>query len=238
VSLKDLLEGLGVCIDVSVVQWERIFAHNHIGFIWSEQMCPPLGGIRQIREQMGLRTLINTVEKVINPIHSNNIVIGVNHKTAMLHLVQILPKAGFITAYIVQGIEGSEDLPLYKSSALRKVTYLGDESSMIDPAMFGFHSGPLDIISKEEQLQLLQRVIAGDDSADIKAERDHVIFNTGLRLYWFDKVSSYEEGFQLARQLYFRKEAQRVLNKWVELSQAGSLKNPPLPQHINRRKSV
>jgi anthranilate phosphoribosyltransferase len=220
VSLKELLEGLGVRIDVGVIEWERIFADNHIGFIWSEQMCPPLKRIRHIREQMGLRTLVNTVEKVINPIHSNQIVIGVNHKTAMQHLVQILPKAGFQTAYIVQGIEGSEDFPIYKSSALRKVTAWGDESSLIDPAMFGFQSSPLEKISKAQQIQLLQRIIAGDSAADIKAERDHVIFNAGLRLFWFERVSSFEEGFYLAKQLYARKEAQRVLNRWVELSHA------------------
>jgi anthranilate phosphoribosyltransferase len=68
VSLKELLEGLGVHIEVGAVEWERIFADNHIGFIWSELVCPPLGKIRHSREQMGLHTLINTVEKVINPI--------------------------------------------------------------------------------------------------------------------------------------------------------------------------
>ncbi|QGQ95404.1 anthranilate phosphoribosyltransferase [Paenibacillus psychroresistens] len=222
VSLKELLEGLGVQIDVDAIEWERIFAETHIGFIWSERVCPPLRRIRHIREQMGLRTLVNTVEKVINPIHSNQIVIGVNHKTAMQHLVQIIPKAGFQTAYIVQGIEGSEDFPIYKSSALRKVTAWGDESSIIDPTMFGFHSAPLEKISKDQQIQILKRVIAGDTGADIQAERDHVIFNAGLRLFWFDRVSSYEEGFYLAKQLYARKEAQRVLTRWIELSQTKS----------------
>ena len=222
VSLKELLEDLGVRIDVTENEWERIFADNHVGFIWSELMCPPLKKIRHIREQMGLRTLLNTVEKVINPIHSNNIVIGVNHKTAMQHLVQILPKAGFQTAYIVQGIEGSEDFPISKSSALRKVTTWGDESSVIDPAMFGFQSAPLEKISKAQQIQILQRIIAGDLSEDIQAERDHVIFNAGLRLFWFERVFSFEEGFYLAKQLYARKEAQRVLNRWIELSQGGT----------------
>lgn len=222
VSLKELIEGLGVRMDVTEIEWERIFADNHIGFIWSELMCPPLKKIRHIREQMGLRTLMNTVEKVINPIHSNHIVIGVNHKTAMQHLVQILPKAGFQTAYIVQGIEGSEDFPIYKSSALRKVTAWGDESSMIDPAMFGFQSAPLEKIDKAQQIQILKRIIAGDMAEDIVAERDHVIFNTGLRLFWFERVSTFEEGFYLAKQLYARKEAQRVLNRWIELSQANN----------------
>lgn len=45
-----------------------------------------------------------------------------------------------------------------------------------------------------------------------------MIFNAGLRLYWYERVSSYEEGFQLARQLYSRKEAWKVLKKWRDMT--------------------
>lgn len=217
-SLKELLEGLGIQIELQAKEWEMIFLNINIGFIWTDLICPPFGRVRHVREQIGLRTFLNTVEKVINPVHSLNIIIGVNHKTALDHLIHLLPKSGFETAYIVQGMEGSEDLPTYKNSSIRKVTPWGDESSTIDPATFGFHGFPLEKCGKERQLQLLTRIIQGDDSPDIANERDHVIFNAGLRLYWFDKVGSYEEGFQLARSLLQRKEAQKLLNKWRDLS--------------------
>ncbi|AFH65025.1 anthranilate phosphoribosyltransferase [Paenibacillus caseinilyticus] len=217
-SLKELLEGLGVRVELEAKEWEKNFLALGIGFIWTDLICPPFGRVRHVREQVGLRTFLNTVEKVINPVHSLNMVIGVNHKTAMDHLIHLLPKSGFETAYIVQGVEGSEDLPTYKNSSIRKVTPWGDESSTIDPATFGFSGEPLEKCTKERQLELLRRIIAGDDSADIRNEREHVIFNTGLRLYWFDKVASYEEGFGLARSLLQRKEAQKLLGKWQELS--------------------
>lgn len=217
-SLKELLEGLGIQLELEARDWEKIFLSLHIGFIWTDQICPPFARVRQVREQIGLRTFLNTVEKVINPVHSMNMIVGVNHKTAMEHMIHLLPKSGFETAYIVQGIEGSEDLPIYKNSSIRKVTPWGDESSTIDPATFGFQGQPLEKCTKEQQLQLLTRIIQGDDSPDIRNEREHVIFNTGLRLYWFDKVGSYEEGFHLARSLLQRKEALKVLNKWREQS--------------------
>lgn len=217
-SVKELLEGMGVQVELEAREWEKIFLALNIGFIWTDLICPPFGRVRHIREQIGLRTFFNTVEKVMNPVHSQNIIIGVNHKTAMDHLIHLLPKSGFETAYIVQGIEGSEDLPIYKTSAIRKVTAWGDESSVIDPATFGFRGDMLEKCSKEEQLRTLSRVIAGDESDDIHNEREHVIFNAGLRLYWFDKVGSYEEGFQLARSLLQRKEALKVLDKWRDLS--------------------
>ncbi|WP_248927387.1 anthranilate phosphoribosyltransferase [Paenibacillus hamazuiensis] len=217
-SIKELLEGLGIRVELEAMSWEKIFVQLNIGFIWTDLICPPFGRVRHVREQMGLRTFLNTVEKVINPVHSLSTIIGVNHKTAMDHLIQLLPKSGFETAYIVQGIEGSEDLPIYKSSAVRKVTPWGDESTSIDPATFGFQGQPLEKMTKEDQLELIQRIVQGDDATDIRNEREHVIFNAGLRLYWFDKVASYEEGFQLARSLLQRKEALKLLNKWRELS--------------------
>lgn len=220
-SLKELLEGLGVQVELEAKEWEKIFLSLNIGFIWTDLICPPFGRVRHVREQIGLRTFFNTVEKVINPVHSMNMIIGVNHKTAMEHLIHLLPKSGFETAYIVQGIEGSEDLPIYKNSSIRKVTPWGDESSTIDPATFGFQGLPLEKCGKEQQLQQLMRIIQGDDAPDIRNERDHVIFNAGLRLYWFDKVGSYEEGFQLARSLLQRKEALKLLGKWRDMSNRG-----------------
>jgi anthranilate phosphoribosyltransferase len=218
--IKDLLSGLGIKIDIPIVLWEEIFSDINIGFIWSEKVCPPLAELRRIREEMGLRTLINTVEKAMNPIHSKNIIFGVNHRTAMERLIDILPKLGFENAYIVQGIEGSEDLPIYKNSAIRRVNRYGEELKVIDPETFGFHSDPLPKIDEKEQIRLLKQVIHCEDSPDLKILKDHVIFNAGLRLYWFDKVDSYEEGFQLATSLYERKETLKLMKKWVELTGA------------------
>ncbi|MBO9609222.1 MAG: anthranilate phosphoribosyltransferase [Paenibacillaceae bacterium] len=226
-SLKELLEDMGIDMMLGPREWETVFQQTKIGFIWSEQLCPPLGSMRRVREQMGLRTLMNTVEKALNPLHSANMVIGVNHRTAMHKLMQVLPKAGFQHAYIVQGIEGSEDVPLNKTSALRKVTTWGDESTMLDPETFGFRSRELQKIGKDEQLQLLHRIMEGDDNPGIAAEREHVVFNAGLRLYWFDKVSSYEEGFQLARQLLGRKEAAKTLRKWRDATRTAAQTNLP-----------
>ncbi|MDO3681735.1 anthranilate phosphoribosyltransferase [Paenibacillus ehimensis] len=220
-SLKSLLEGLGIQVVLGAREWETAFLQLGIGFIWTELMCPPFGRLRPVREQMGLRTLLDTVEQAMNPVHSQNIVLGVRHKTAMERLLKLLPKSGVETAYLIQGMEGTEDLPLHKNSSIRKVTPWGDEASTIDPGTFGFHGAPLEKCGKERQLELLERIVQGEEAPELRNEREHVVFNAGLRLYWFDKVGSYEEGFQLARSLLQRKEAFKLLVKWRELSGIG-----------------
>lgn len=82
-SLKDLLEGFGVNVALSGKPWETVFFQLHIGFLWTDRLCAPIGRIRQVREQLGLGTVINIVEKVINPVHSTNMIIGVQHRSAM-----------------------------------------------------------------------------------------------------------------------------------------------------------
>jgi anthranilate phosphoribosyltransferase len=217
---KELLEGLQVFTEMPVKAWETLFRRLHIGFLSTDCVCPPLGRLSRVREQVGVQSVLDAVEKAMNPVQSQHVLLGVQDRQAMERWTPILPKCGFQTAYLIQGLGGTEDLPLHKSSLVRILSAWGDESLIIDPRTFGFFSEPMPKIGKEEQLSLLLRVIQGEDSFELQKERDHVIFNAGIRLYWFDKVASYEEGFQVAASLLQRKEAWKLLVKWREQSRA------------------
>ncbi|TXK84736.1 anthranilate phosphoribosyltransferase [Paenibacillus sp. N3.4] len=228
-AMKDILESFGVAMNLSMKAWETMLFHLHIGFLPTEQLCPPIYRLKHVREQLGLPTVMNTVEKVINPVRSLNLIIGVNRRKAMESLLPISLKSGFQHIYIINGMEGSEDLPIYQNSTIRIVTPWGDESRLVEPHKFGFSSEALHPLRKEEQISLIKRIIAGEHSEELKRERDHVIFNAGLRLAWFDKVGSYEEGFQLAECLLQRKEAHKVMQRWIEQSHRWSLQEQQNP---------
>lgn len=217
-SIGRLLSGLGIHTDLMARDWESVFSAAKIGYIRTDRMCPALRGLRRVQEEVGLDTLVNNVERALNPVHSHQMIIGVRHRAGMQHLVQILPKAGFQKAVIVQGLEGSEDLPITRTSTIGFTSPYGDETAILEPATFGFAGPPLEPKPYDKQLELLERIIQGDNSPELQSERDHVLFNAGLRLYWHEKVGTYEEGFQLSRQLYARKEAWKVLKKWRELT--------------------
>lgn len=217
-SLGKLLEGLGINTDLAARDFESVFATARIGYISTESMCPAMAVIRKVQGEVGLDTFMVHVERIINPLHSRQILIGVGPKTPMAPLVQLLPKAGMQKAVIVQGLEGSEDLSLGRTSTIRIATPYSDETAILEPATFGFSGDVLEPVAYDKQLELLNRIIAGDDAPELQSEREHVIFNAGLRLYWHEKVGSYEEGFQLARQLYARKEAAKMLKRWRELT--------------------
>ncbi|NOV04087.1 anthranilate phosphoribosyltransferase [Paenibacillus planticolens] len=226
-AMQEILEGFGVAMDLAPKAWETMLFHLHIGFLQTDQLCQPLGKLKQVREQIGLRTVLNVIEKVMNPVQSMNMIIGVSQQKTMESLIPISMRSGIQNVYLVNGIEGSGDLPIYQNSTIRIVTPWGDEARVVEPQKFGFRSGPLQPMDKVDQLSMLRRIIGGENSDEVKRERDHVIFNAGLRLTWFDKVGSYEEGFQLAESLLQRKEAQKVMQKWVDQSHRFTLKDYP-----------
>ncbi len=217
-TLGGLLQGLGVQTDLAASDWEIVFAAVKIGYIRTDRMCPALGGIRRFQEEVGLDTFMGQVERILNPVHSHQMLIGAGQRFSVESLAQILPKAGIKKAFIVQGIEGSEDLSIAKTSTIRILSADIDETVILEPSTFGFSGYVLEPAPPGRQLELLERLIQGDDSPEITNEREHVIYNAGLRLYWNEKVSTYEEGFQLARELYARKEAWKVLKKWRDLA--------------------
>lgn len=213
-TIGGLLEELGISTALSARDWEYVFTAAKIGYIPTDRICPALANIAKLRDELGVDTFLNTVERLLNPVQSHQMIIGASQKAAIGPLVEILPKAGLQKAMIVHGMEGSEDVSIAKTSTIRIISPDSDETTILDPDTLGFRGEPLLPVSAEQQLVLLKRILEGDDSPDLRSERDHVIFNAGLRLYWHEKVASYEDGFQLARQLYARKEAGKTLKKW------------------------
>ncbi|RAV04028.1 anthranilate phosphoribosyltransferase [Paenibacillus sp. YN15] len=216
----ELLQGLGVQTDLAASDWESVFAAAKIGYIRTDRMCPALAGIRRFQEEVGLDTFMGQVERILNPVHSHQMLIGAGQRFSVESLVRILPKVGIKKAIIVQGMEGSEDLSIAKTSTIRTISPDTDETAILEPSTFGFSGHILESMPPSRQLEALTRLIQGDDSPELCNEREHVIYNAGLRLYWNEKVSSYEDGFQLARELYARKEAWKALKKWRDLTAA------------------
>jgi anthranilate phosphoribosyltransferase len=213
VAVKDVMNALGLTVCTTPQSLDQSLKLR-FGFVWTDKMYPVLGSMRHAREQIGVRSMINTVEKLLNPVGAKQLLFGVNHRTAMEHLVNLAPLLGFETVYVVQGIEGSEDLPIYKRSAVRKINDGGDESFIIDPALFGFHGEELPKMNLVEQVQAFQAILRGEHSALLDCIRDHVVFNAGMRMYWFGKVSGYEEGFEHARSILESGELTNTVERW------------------------
>ncbi|TMV50843.1 anthranilate phosphoribosyltransferase [Paenibacillus mesophilus] len=213
VTLHDMLREAG--IDAERLSREQsLHAARETGVLYvpAEQWCSPLKELRPIREELGMRTVLNTAEKLIDYTHSPYLVYGVYHNTVFDRLARLLVKLGYRKALIVQGPEGSEELFIDRPTRTYRVENGEFRLQMFDPETLGLDT-PLPQIewTADEQLRVSESVMRGE--ADL-AFYNLVLLNGAVRLHLAERVGSVEEGLYTCKSLLDNGQAWSVYARW------------------------
>lgn len=178
----------------------------------AEQWCPPLRSLRPLREELGMRTILNTAEKLLDYSHSPYIVYGVFHGTVFDRMGHLMENLNYRKALIVQGAEGSEDLFIHRPTRVHLVQNGESHMHMIDPETFGMEAAPPDKDwTASEQLQVTEEVLQGQGHI---AFTNQVLLNAAVRLHLSDKADSIEQGIYICKSLLDNGSAWNVYERW------------------------
>ncbi|WP_339315429.1 anthranilate phosphoribosyltransferase [Paenibacillus sp. FSL R10-2734] len=181
-------------------------------FVDAEKWCPPLGEIRTIREEIGMRTIFNTAEKLIDYACSPFIVFGIYHNTVFDRLSRLLIKLGYQRALIVQGVEGSEDLYIDRPTRVYTIEKGVAALDIIDPEVLGLDTTVPEVHwTSQQQLETAEAVLQGGGHM---AFNNQTLLNGAARLHLAGKVNSIEEGLYTCKNLLDNGEAWSVYMKW------------------------
>lgn len=203
VTLTDLLSELGV--DSRLMEWApaaRPADFAGVRFVPAEVWCPPLARLRPIREELGLRTILNTIEKLLDFSDSPFLVYGVYHNTVFDRMAQLIEQLDYRRALIVQGAQGSEDLFIDRPT---RTYVVGDGEAklhVVDPETYGLDT-PLPeeedtVWTAAKQLKVTEQVLQGDAHP---AYVNQVLLNGAVRLELAGRVDSVEEGIYTCKAL-------------------------------------
>ena len=216
-AMNSILNHLGIEVTQAASALAKTIDESKIGFASTEQFCPSLGRLRQIRKELGVRTLLNTVEKCLNISQAESFMMGAFHRTAIQKIAPIFKELSFKNVYIVQGMEGSEDLPVHRNSFIFKLTGDTLDSFIVKPEDYGLLEQEFDKSMKltaKEQSEITLTLLSGENSKSIQYYYNQVLFNTGIRYYLFGVVSSIEEGIEIAKEQLKIQKGLRQLEKW------------------------
>ncbi|MFC5467137.1 anthranilate phosphoribosyltransferase [Cohnella suwonensis] len=193
ITLHDLLTEIG--IRPSSLEKDTIVgAAKETGVLYvpAEQWCPPLLELRPIREQLGMRTVLNSAEKLIDYGSSPFLVFGVYHNTVFDRLSRLMSKLAYRRALIVQGTEGSEDLHIDRPTR----TYVVEDGTaslqVVDPETWGLDTPVPEVAwTPASQIRTAEAVLKGDGELGFFHQ---VLLNSAYRLHLAEKVDSVEEG--------------------------------------------
>jgi anthranilate phosphoribosyltransferase len=213
VTLHDIIHESGI-ESTALERTNAIAAAYESGVLFAnaEEWCPPLGKIRNIREEIGMRTIFNTAEKLIDYTCSPFIVFGIYHNTVFDRLSRLLIQLGYQKALIVQGVEGSEDLFIDRPTRVYTIEKGLAALDIIDPEVFGLDTMVPEVQwTPHQQLMTAEAVLQGGGHM---AFYNQTLLNGAARLHLAGRVNSIEEGLYTCKNLLDNGEAWSVYMKW------------------------
>jgi anthranilate phosphoribosyltransferase len=189
----DVLESLGVNINLQPAQIAQCLAQVGIGFMFAPNHHPAMKNVAPVRKELGVRTIFNILGPLTNPAGAPNILMGVFHPDLVGIQVRALERLGAEHALVVWGRDGLDEVSLGAATLVGELKNGRIREYEIHPEDFGFamsSTRALRVDTPEESRALLLSVL--DNQAG--PARDIVVLNSAVALYAANVVDSIEAG--------------------------------------------
>ena len=216
----DVLEALGVNIDIPVSKSERILREIGLCFMFAPRYHSSMKYAAPVRKELGARTVFNILGPLANPANANHQLLGVYDENLVEPLARVLAKLGVKKAMVVHGLDGLDEISLITKSVVCEVSNGTLNSFFFDPRQFGFeYCKPEDLTGggPEENADIARRILSGEKGP----RRDTVLLNSAVCLYMFFNDVTLRECVRIAAEVIDSGRAMEQLSRFIELSNAG-----------------
>ena len=214
----DVLDALGVKIDLGAPEVEKCLEDIGIGFMFAPTFHPAMKYAAPSRKEIGIRTVFNILGPMTNPAGAQSQLLGVFEESLTMKMAQVLCLLGCHHALVVHGEDGLDEITLGGKSTVCELK--GDEITRcyIDPEDFGFPRTNLSNLRggpPQENADILRRVLQGEKGP----YRNIVLVNAAAALVAGDMAKDLEKGVHLAREAIDSGSALDKLNRLIAFSQ-------------------
>jgi anthranilate phosphoribosyltransferase len=117
----DVVETLGVSLDLTPAQVGRCIDEVGIGFLYAPLLHTAMRHVMAARREMGIRTVFNMLGPLTNPAGANAQVIGVYAPSLTEPLARVLAELGTVRAFVVHGADGLDEISTTGESRVSEV---------------------------------------------------------------------------------------------------------------------
>lgn len=223
VSPRDVFLELGLPIDWNTEQVKKGLEDVGVGFLSIEQISPRVADLKRIREELGLRTAFNHVEKLWNPMNASHQVVSIYHGPYLERIPQVLQKIGVQHALVVQGMEGTPDIRVSRPTKAVEVFENQTQPIFVLPKELGFgvNAEPVfEHLTTQINAEFVQSMLEAKNSV----LNDLAILNGGVLIYASSLVKTLAEAIEKARESLQSKQALKKLEDLRRMSQLTKIK--------------
>jgi anthranilate phosphoribosyltransferase len=213
----DVLESLGLNINLSPEAIAKCIVETGIGFMFAPNHHPAMKNVAPVRKELGVRTIFNILGPLTNPADAPNILMGVFHPDLVGIQVRALQRLGADHAVVVYGRDGMDEVSLGAATMVGELKNGEIIEYEIHPEDFGMamaSNRALKVETPEQSKAMLLGVLENQPGA----ARDIAILNAGVALYAANVAPSMKDGIALARTAVESGAARARLDKLVSVS--------------------
>jgi anthranilate phosphoribosyltransferase len=215
----DVLEALGVRIDLAPEGVARCIAEAGIGFLFAPLFHPSFRFASAPRRELGVRTVFNVLGPLCNPAGASRQALGVADGRLASMMAEVLGRLGVERVLVFHGDDGMDELTTVGPSQVIEVFGGERKTYALDPTELGLPRATADAVrggGAAENAAIARRLLEGATGP----RRDIVLLNAAAALRAAGLAGDWREGLGLAAEAIDRGRAGEVLERWVSVSQA------------------
>ena len=212
VGAADVLERLGVKIDLDPAGVERCFRAAGCCFIFAPAYHPVLARLAGLRRALGVRSVLNLIAPLSNPARPRRQLLGVAEPRLVRLMADALAALGVEHAMVVHGEDGLDELSLAAPTRVAEVRGGAISEYEVRPRELGLMPGDaaeLIAADAERATEVLRRTLAGADGP----AQDVLALNAAAAIYVGGRAASLKDGVAVARQILISGRALDVVER-------------------------
>ena len=213
----DVLESLGVNVNLNFEQLGKLVDDIGIGFMFAPNYHPAMKHVAPVRKDLKLRTIFNLLGPLTNPASAKNQIVGVYSKELTYIFVEVLKKLGSEHVLSVHGAEGMDEISITGKTYIAELKNGNINEYEFDPKEYGFNLGKIEDIEVSDT-EGSKEMMIGILNGEKNTARDITILNSGAALYVSGICLDFESAFKVAGKMIDEGHALNKLNQLIEKS--------------------
>jgi anthranilate phosphoribosyltransferase len=214
----DVLEELGVSVDLGPEGVARSIKESGMGFMFAQTFHPAMRYVAPIRRELGVRTVFNILGPLTNPAGAKAQVLGVADPTLLEKMAQVLKLLGSHHALVIHGNDGLDEFSLSGPTMVAELKNGEVSTYSIDAHDYGLARAPNSALvggNAQRNAALLLEVLQGVPGP----HRDAVIINAGAALLVSGTTTDLQQGINLAADVIDSGKARSSLDELIRITQ-------------------
>ena len=213
----DVLEALGVCIDLPLMAAGRSVRELGLGFLFAPTAHAAARHAAPARQQIVKRTVFNLLGPLTNPASAEAQVLGVFSADVIDTVAATLAELGTSRAFVVHGAGSLDEISLSGETQIAEVFNGSVRRFIVAPEDFGVSRAPLEAIrggAPQENAKLIHSLLAGEPGPRL----DIVIANAAAALVVTGIAQDFRSAADLARRAVTSGKAREKLEQLKDFS--------------------